>query len=106
MLKRTRRFVVIEAKNETQSLIEKLLRLRIIGRNRVMKIPQPRYQGHRLGLRRGVMVLGNGRPEQKHCSENVRLNLHLRYPPEFEIVGGKGESRTHAFFQVAQLNSN
>jgi hypothetical protein len=47
MLKRPRRFIVIKSIDKAQSLIEKLLGLRITRANRVMEIPQPRHDRHR-----------------------------------------------------------
>ena len=56
-LERTSRFVMIEGVDQPQALIEELLRLRILCRNRVMQIAQARHQRGRLGLRRHGMVL-------------------------------------------------
>ena len=50
MLKRARRFIVIESVDKSQALVEKFLGLRVLCRNRVMEIPQPAHQRYRTGL--------------------------------------------------------
>ena len=59
MLKRARGLVVIEAIDEAQSLIEELLRLRIVRGDRVMKIAQSGDQrdGMSLGMSVSSMIL-------------------------------------------------
>jgi hypothetical protein len=85
MLKRPRRFVVIESVDESQTLIEELLRLRILGGNRVMKVPEPSHQRYRMRLAMRGVVLGRSAQAQKHSTENVRQSFHLVDPPEFGL---------------------
>jgi len=67
VLKRARSFVVVEGVDEAQSLIEELLRLRLVRRDRVMKITQARYEGERKGFGLCGMILcgGNERKQSK-----------------------------------------
>jgi hypothetical protein len=85
MLERPRRFVVIESVDEPKTLIEELLRLRVLGGNRVMKVPEPSHQRDRMRLGMRGMVLGRSAQAQKHSTENVRQSFHLVNPPEFRF---------------------
>src|SRR5262249_3605669 len=57
MLKGTSSFIVIKGEDQPQPLIEKLLRLRIFGRNRMMQIAQPRHERDRTSHRLHGMFL-------------------------------------------------
>jgi hypothetical protein len=81
---------VIKSEDEPQTLIEELLRLRVLRGNRVMKVPKPSHQ--RDGMRLSVMrlrvrgrILGGSAQAQKHSTQNVHQNLHLVNPPEFSF---------------------
>jgi hypothetical protein len=83
MLKRPRRFVMIESVDKAQALIEELLRLRVFRGNRVMKIAEPSHQRDRMRLSMLGMVLSRSAQAQQHSTENVRQSFHLVDPPEF-----------------------
>jgi hypothetical protein len=93
MLKRTRRFIVVEGVDKAQSLVKKLLRLRIVRGNRVMEIAQPGYERDRtgLGVRGGMggMVLCCRAQTKAYHADNVSQNSHLVNPPDFSF-GMKG----------------
>ena len=65
VLERSCRLVMIEGINKAQPLIKKLLRLRIMRGNRVMKIAQARHQRDRVSLCvRGMILRHRAQAEQ------------------------------------------
>jgi hypothetical protein len=50
---------MIKRVDESQTLIEELLRLRILCGNRMMKITQARHESDRVGLSVRAMILGS-----------------------------------------------
>src|SRR5258708_38644805 len=85
MLKRTCCFVVIEGIDESQPLIEKLLCLRVLRRNRVMQISQTSYQHDGSGLSMRRMILALSCQARQKAEEKPRQNFHLVNPPEFDL---------------------
>ena len=80
VLKRPRRLVVIEGINKAQALVEELLRLRIAGGNRVVKIAQVRHLSDGVGLRVGGMILGSRTQAKRGTAQHLRQNFHLGQP--------------------------
>ncbi len=79
MLERARGFIVIEAVDEAQSLIEELLRLRIVRRDRVVEIAQPCDQRDRMSLSMSVssVILRHRADTQQSTAQHLRQNFHL-----------------------------
>jgi hypothetical protein len=65
-LKRARCFVVVESIDLTQSLIEELLGLRVVGRYRVMQVAIALHQSRRLRLSVRRMILCGDHAAEKH----------------------------------------
>src|ERR1700730_12322644 len=81
MLKRARRLVVIESVDEPQTLIEELLRLRIFGGDRMVKIAQSGHQRDGTGLSMGGMILGRSEQAREHPAHHNCQRFHLVDPP-------------------------
>ena len=64
MLKRTCRFVVVKCINETQTLIEELLRLRVMRGNRMVRISDSSDQLDRSALSMHCVILSHGHSQE------------------------------------------
>src|SRR5205085_2883381 len=81
-LERTTRFVMIETENQLQSLIEELLGLVILRRNRVMRITQSRNQD-----RRALLLFRGVHPRDRTRHQSAQANCSGK---SIDIHGGNG----------------
>ncbi len=61
---------MVEGVDQAQSLIEKLLGLRVAGGDRMVEVSQSGHQSCRLGLVVGRMVLSESHTAEQHSKQN------------------------------------